>query len=52
MTNEEIDKLHDFYEVNIEQTTLKDIILNRLKIINKLKELGYYRYDTEKGSSL
>lgn len=52
MTNEEIDKLHDFYEVNIEQTTLKDIILNRLKIINKLKELGYYRYDTDNGSSL
>lgn len=52
MTTEEIDKLHDFYDIEIESATLKDIYLNRLKITNKIKELGYFRYDTDNGTSL
>lgn len=54
MTSEEIDKLHDFYEyeVDFEKAKLKSITFDRLSICRKLMELGFYRYDTDDDVSL
>lgn len=53
MTKEEIDQLHDFYDIEIDTATasVKNILFNRLKIVRKLKEMGFYRYDTPDGNT-
>lgn len=43
-TIEEIELLHDFYTVQLKDSVL-DIRLDRLKIIEKIKNLNFYRYD-------
>lgn len=51
MTNEEILKLHNFYDLERDKAQRLSIRLNKLKIIGKIKELGFYRYDTQDGIS-
>lgn len=48
----ELERLHDFYSVEIDyqKGAIKDIKLDRLKIINKLRDLGFFRYDMPDGS--
>lgn len=45
MNNEELLRLHDFYDIKMEKNKLK-VSLNKLKIMRKIKELGFFRYDT------
>jgi hypothetical protein len=43
---------HDFYDVEIDKSTgkLKEIQFDRLRLCNKLKSLGFYRYDLPDGA--
>jgi hypothetical protein len=49
VTNEKVNKhlLHDFYSVHREKDgkTFKEIVINKVKFVAKLKELGFRRYD-------
>lgn len=47
---DEIDRLHNFYEASLDKDHVK-IHLNRLKIVIKLRELGFYRFDQPDGTS-
>ncbi len=51
LSKDDIDKLHDFYTVERTNGQLKNIHLDRLKIVNKLREMGYLRYDLPDGNS-
>lgn len=48
--NKEIDRLHDFYDLFHEKDNTISVRLNNYKLINLLRELGYYRYDDPSGS--
>ena len=50
MTTAEILKLHDFYDLERKGEELS-VKLNKLKIIRKLKSMGYFRFDTPDGGS-
>lgn len=53
--NEEIELLHDFYDIVVDKdkAIVSKIALNRLKIKNKLTEMGFCRFDTgDKGYRL
>jgi hypothetical protein len=43
---------HDFYDVDIDRTTgkMKEIHFDRLRLTNKLKSLGFFRYDLPDGA--
>ena len=47
-----IDAMHDFYNIEFDYVkgNIKDIKLDRLKIVNLLRELGFYRYDMPDGT--
>ena len=49
-----IDEMHDFYNVEFDYSKgqIKDIKLDRLKIINLLRRLGFFRYDMPDGSNV
>jgi len=49
---EKIKAEHDFYDVEItkENGTYKDIHFDRLRLTNKLKSLGFFRYDLPDGA--
>lgn len=51
LTKEEINKLHDFYTVETSNNRLKNIHIDRLKMVNKLRDMGYLRYDLPDGNS-
>lgn len=50
MSNDEIKQLHDFYDLNFVDDKMK-VSLNKLKIMRKIKAMGYYRYDTPDGAT-
>ncbi len=45
MTQEEILKLHDFYDFERTKSNKLTVKLDRLKIIGKLRDMGFYRFD-------
>lgn len=49
---QEIEAMHDFYTVEFDYSKgqIKDIKLDRLKIINLLRKLGFFRYDMPDGT--
>ena len=51
MSNDEILKLHDFYELERDKRDKLTVRLDKLKIMRKIKSMGYYRYDTPDGGS-
>lgn len=51
MSNDEILKLHDFYELERNKQDKLTVRLDKLKIMRKIKSMGYYRYDTPDGGS-
>lgn len=51
MSNDDILKLHDFYELERDKRDKLTVRLDKLKIMRKIKSMGYYRYDTPDGGS-
>lgn len=51
LSTEEIERLHSFYTVEFAAGSIKNIHIDRLRMIEKLRELGYLRYDMEDGNS-
>ena len=51
MTTAEILNLHDFYELERDKRDKLTVKLNKLKIMRKIKSMGYFRYDTPDGGS-
>ena len=51
MSNDEIMKLHDFYELERNKQDRLTVKLDKLKIIRKIRSMGYFRYDTPDGGS-
>ena len=48
--NNEIERLHDFYDVTTDKNHQTTIKINNYKLINLLRRNGFYRYDQDNGA--
>lgn len=50
-STEDVERLHNFYRVEWSGNTVKGLQLDRLKMIEILRSMGYLRYDHDDGTS-